>query len=66
MKTAIVVAVVLVVGVLAWSFANRLSADAEGVFVALGFGALAGIPAALLVFVSSRPRCPWELDESEE
>ena len=58
MKTAVVVAVVLVIGVFAWSIANRLSADAIGMAVGLGFGVLAGIPAALLVFVASRRRAP--------
>lgn len=65
MKTAIVVAIVLIVGVVAWSVANGLKADGTGVSVALGFGVLAGIPATLLVFVSSRPRAPWESEEEE-
>ena len=66
MKTAVVVAVVLVIGVFAWSIANRLSADAIGMALGLGFGVLAGIPAALLVFVASRRRAPWEEDDDEE
>ena len=65
MKTAIVVTVVVVVGVFAWSIANRLSADAIGMALGLGFGVLAGIPAALLVLVASRRRAPWEEEDEE-
>ena len=66
MKTTVVVAVVLVIGVFAWSIANRLSADAIGMAVGLGFGVLAGIPAALLVFVASRRRAPWEEENDDD
>ncbi len=66
MKTAVVVTVVLVIGIFAWSIANRLSADAIGMALGLGFGVLAGIPAALLVFVASRRRAPWEDDDDDE
>jgi hypothetical protein len=65
MKTTVVVAVVLVIGVFAWSIANRLSADAIGMALGLGFGVLAGIPAALLVFVASRRRAPWEEEDDD-
>lgn len=66
MKAAVVVTVVLVIGVFAWSIANRLSADAIGMALGLGFGVLAGIPAALLVFVASRRRAPWEDEDDDE
>lgn len=66
MKTAVLVAVVLVIGVFGWSITNRLSADAIGMALGLGFGVLAGIPAALLVYVASRRRAPWEEDEDDE
>lgn len=65
MRTAVVVTVVIVVGVFAWSIANRLSADAIGMALGLGFGVLASIPAALLVLVASRRRAPWEEEEEE-
>jgi hypothetical protein len=61
----VVVAVVLVMGVFAWGIANRLSADAIGMALGLGFGVLAGLPAALLVLVASRRRAPWEEDDDE-
>ena len=57
MKTAVVVAVVLVIGVFAWSIANRLSADAIGMdvrriqwtaFVIAGL--FAGLAGALFAF----------------
>ena len=65
MKTAIVVTVVIVIGVFAWSITNRLSADAIGMALGLGFGVLAGIPAALIVLVASRRRAPWEEEDEE-
>lgn len=65
MRSLIVVLVVLVVGVIAWSVVNRLSPDAIGMALGMGFGILAGIPASLLVFVASRQRAPWEEEDED-
>jgi len=65
MRIVAIVAVV-VVAALAWSIVNRLSADAIGMALGLGFGVLAGIPAALLVFVASRRRPPYDYDDDSE
>ncbi len=62
MKTVLAIAVpggvLLVAG--AYYLAERLSADAIGMALGLGFGVLAGIPAALLVFVASKRRPPYD------
>lgn len=65
MRIVAIVAIV-VVAALAWSIVNRLSADAIGMALGLGFGVLAGIPAALLVFVASRRRPPYDYDDDSE
>lgn len=56
MKTVIATGGLLLVGVLAWQIGGRLSTDAVGMGVGLVFGALAGFPAALLVFAASGRR----------
>lgn len=65
MRIVAIVAIV-VVAALAWSIVNRLSADAIGMALGLGFGVLAGIPAAVLVFVASRRRPFYDYDDDSE
>lgn len=62
MKTALAIAVpgVVLLAVGMHYLAERLSSDAIGLALGLGFGVLAGIPAALLVFVASRSRPPYD------
>ena len=56
MKTALAIAVPLGIffTAVAWRLTQLLSPDAIGMALGLGFGVLAGIPAALLVFVARR------------
>lgn len=63
MKRFLLIAVLVCVGVMAWSIGNRLSTDALGMAVGILFGMSAGIPAALLVLVSSRRRTEEEEEE---
>lgn len=62
MKTVLAIAVPggVLFAVGAHYLAERPSADAIGMALGLGFGVLAGIPAALLVFVASRRRPPYD------
>ena len=64
MKKLLVFCVLVVVGVIAWNIASRLSPDAVGMAVGMMFGVMAGIPAALLVLAAGRRRI--ELDEDED
>jgi hypothetical protein len=66
MKQLAVVTVLILGGLLAWLFASRLSADALGMAVGLLFGAMAGIPTALLVLASGRRRRSDQDDEEDE
>lgn len=56
MRHLLGIAVVVVLGCLAWQVGNRLSTDAVGMAVGLVFGTLAGVPAALLVLSTSGRR----------
>lgn len=46
---------VVVIGVVGWPVANKLSSDAIGMAIGLALGVLASVPAAALVLVASRP-----------
>ncbi|MBV7326716.1 hypothetical protein KFU94_00360 [Chloroflexi bacterium TSY] len=46
----------LFVGVVGWRIGESLSSDVTGMAVGMLLGIMAGIPTALLVLVSSRPR----------
>jgi hypothetical protein len=66
MKKLAVLILLILVGVFVWSIVNRLSADALGMAVGLGFGALAGIPTALLVLAAGRRGRAKDDDDEEE
>lgn len=67
MRRFVMLAVLVVLGVLAWQLGESLSSDALGMAVGVVFGVLAGIPAALLVLAtSSRRRREEEADERAE
>lgn len=55
---------ILVVSAGLWTF-NRLSSDAIGMALGLGFGVLAGIPAALLVFIARQDRPPYNYRDDD-
>jgi hypothetical protein len=46
----------IVLGLLSWRLSEQLSSDAIGMAVGLTFGALAGLPAVLLILLSERRR----------
>ena len=54
MNKLLIVIVVVVLGVLIWQIGGRLSTDAVGMAVGMVFGALSGIPAALLILATAR------------
>lgn len=56
MRYLLGLAVVVVLGFLAWQVGATLSTDAVGMGIGLVFGVLAGVPAALLVVATGRPR----------
>lgn len=58
--------VLVVFGVLTWIIGSKLSSDAMGMAVGLLFGALAGIPSALLVLATARRAEPDEEDRYRE
>lgn len=53
MRTVIVLAVIVLLGLVAWQIGSILSPDAISMAVGLIFGVLAGVPAALLVFAAT-------------
>lgn len=66
MKKLVALILLVILGVFVWSIASRLSADALGMAVGLSFGALAGIPTALLVLAASRRGGARHDDDDEE
>lgn len=54
MRRFLLLAALVVIGVATWRVGMMLSSDAIGMAVGMVFGALAGIPAALLVLATSR------------
>lgn len=68
MKTVLAIAVpggvLLTAGM--YYLAERLSSDAIGMALGLGFGVLAGIPAVLLVLVASKRRPPYDYNDDYE
>jgi hypothetical protein len=65
MKQLALLTLLVVVGLLAWLFGSRLSADALGMAVGLVFGVFAGVPTALLVLAANRRR-PVDDDDDDE
>lgn len=65
MKQVVVLACVVIVGLFAWLFVDRLSADALGMAVGLVFGLLAGIPMALLVLATQRTQPRRDDDDGD-
>lgn len=65
MKTALTIAVLAGVPLVAimYYLAERLSSDAIGMALGLGFGVLASIPAVLLVVVASKRRPPYDYSD---
>lgn len=56
MRAVIVLAVIVLLGVLAWQVGAMLSPDAISMALGLIFGVLAGVPAALLVLAAGGRR----------
>lgn len=67
MRTALLIAVPggALFTAFAWRISELLSPDAIGMAIGLGFGVLAGLPAAALVLVASRRRAPYYGDDYE-
>ena len=63
MKKVVAICVLMLLGAGAWYIADRLSSDAIGLALGVIFGVLAGLPAALLVMVSSRRRQEFDEDQ---
>lgn len=66
MKQLALLTLLIVVGLLAWLFGSRLSADALGMAVGLVFGVFAGVPTALLVLAANRRRPVDDADDDDE
>jgi hypothetical protein len=56
MKNVMGLIVVVLIGVVGWRVASRLSPDAMGLATGVVFGVLAGLPTAVLVLASNRGR----------
>jgi len=54
MRRFVMVAILVIIGVMAWRVGGLLSTDAIGMAVGMVFGVLAGVPAALLVLATGR------------
>jgi hypothetical protein len=54
MRHLLGIAVVVVLGFLAWQVGSRLSTDSVGMAIGLVFGVLAGVPSALLILMTPR------------
>ncbi len=60
MKRLVLILGLVLVAVVGWRIADRLSADALGMAVGVMFGVLAGIPTALILLANSRRRNEYE------
>ena len=67
MRTALLIAVPggAIFTAFAWRISELLSPDAIGMALGLGFGVLAGLPAAALVIVATSRRAPYYGDDYE-
>jgi len=67
MKTALLIAVPGggIFTLFAWRISELLSPDAIAMALGMGFGVLAGLPAAALVIVATRRRTPYYGDDYE-
>ena len=67
MKTALLIIVPAgaIFAAFAWRISELLSPDAIGMAIGLGFGVLAGLPAAALVIVATSRRTPYYGDDYE-
>ncbi len=65
MRRFIMLALLVIVGVMAWRLGSALSSDALGMAVGVVFGVLAGIPAALLVLATNSRRREQEEERYE-
>jgi len=66
MRTVVLVVIVVVFGVLAWTIGSRLSTDAVGMAVGMVFGVMAGVPTALLVLAGGRRRQDDPIEQDED